>query len=517
MGQALYRKYRSKSLAEVKGQEHITDTLKNAIKTGRISHAYLLTGPRGVGKTSVARILAHEINGIPYDDDSTHLDIIEIDAASNRRIDEIRELRDKVNIAPTSAPYKVYIIDEVHMLTKEAFNALLKTLEEPPKHVVFILATTETHKLPETIISRTQRFTFKPVPQEKVVDHLRTIATNEGVAVTDDALRLIAQHGEGSFRDSISLLDQTLGHDGEVDLAYVQSLIGVPPLEVLSDLVEGLTSRNATQVVQLVETLREQGFQPAQIAKQLGIAWRQKILEANAGSPQDFLLLERLLSVPGAHNPERYLEIILLDHALSIREGGTIQHVPAPKVQPTPVSAPVPAKPQVKPEPAKPKTAEKVEKKAEPEVVETPKAAAATVAPTVTAVLDETVWPQILAELKKKYNTLYGVIRMAQPNFHGDVLELGFSFAFHRKRLTEAKNQQILMDIIQNVTGQAVTIKCFDSKEAPVSEPAVVEVAESSMAGDKGFEPPIETGGNDTKQDISGISNIFGGGELLES
>lgn len=511
MGQALYRKYRSKSLAEVVGQEHITNTLRNALKTGRISHAYLFTGPRGVGKTSVARILAHEINGIPYDDDSTHLDIIEIDAASNRRIDEIRELRDKVNIAPTSSPYKVYIIDEVHMLTKEAFNALLKTLEEPPKHVVFILATTETHKLPETIISRTQRFTFKPVPQEKVVEHLRTIATNEGVTVADDALGLIAQHGEGSFRDSISLLDQTLGHDGEVNLAYVQSLIGVPPLEVLSDLVESLTSRNATQVVQLLETLREQGFQPAQIAKQLGIAWRQKILEANAGSPQDFLLLERLLSVPGAHNPERYLEIILLDHALSTREGGSVQHV-----QPTPVStpAPAPAKPQVKAAPAKPKA---TEKKAESEIAETPKAAAATVAPTVTAVLDETVWPQILAELKKKYNTLYGVIRMAQPNFHGDVLELGFSFAFHRKRLTEAKNQQILMDIIQNITGQAVTIKCFDSKEAPVSEPAAVEVAEASMAGDEGFEPQTETEGNDTKQDISSISNIFGGGELLES
>jgi DNA polymerase-3 subunit gamma/tau len=155
MGQALYRKYRSKTLSEVIGQEHITATLANALKTGKISHAYLFTGPRGVGKTSIARILAHEINQLPYTDDSMHLDIIEIDAASNRRIDEIRDLRDKVNIAPTSAKFKVYIIDEVHMLTKEAFNALLKTLEEPPKHVVFILATTEIHKLPETIISRT--------------------------------------------------------------------------------------------------------------------------------------------------------------------------------------------------------------------------------------------------------------------------------------------------------------------------------------------------------------------------
>src|SRR4051794_27778245 len=173
MGQVLYRKYRSKSLSEIIGQEHITQTLKNALEQGRISHAYLFTGPRGVGKTSIARILAHQINELPYEDDSPHIDIIEIDAASNRRIDEIRDLRDKVYIAPAIAKYKVYIIDEVHMLTREAFNALLKTLEEPPAHVVFILATTDAHKLPETIVSRTQRFNFKPVEKSQVVNHLR--------------------------------------------------------------------------------------------------------------------------------------------------------------------------------------------------------------------------------------------------------------------------------------------------------------------------------------------------------
>src|ERR1700712_3995109 len=206
MGQALYRTNRPKRLGDIVGQEHITKTLEQALKTGKISHAYLFTGPRGVGKTSIARIWAHEINGIPYEDDSAHMDIIEIDAASNRRIDEIRELRDKVYIAPTSAKYKVYIIDEVHMLTKEAFNALLKTLEEPPAHVVFILATTDAHKLPDTIVSRTQRFTFKPVEREKVIAHLKDIAKAEGIKVSDDALELLAEHGEGSFRDSISLL-----------------------------------------------------------------------------------------------------------------------------------------------------------------------------------------------------------------------------------------------------------------------------------------------------------------------
>src|ERR1700751_3862934 len=179
MGQVLYRKYRPKGLSDIVGQEHITTTLQHALKNGTISHAYLFTGPRGVGKTSIARILAHEINDLPYTDDSIHLDIIEIDAASNRRIDEIRDLRERVAIAPTSAKYKVYIIDEVHMLTREAFNALLKTLEEPPAHCIFILATTEAHKLPETIVSRTQRFEFRPVTTDAAASYLETMAKKE--------------------------------------------------------------------------------------------------------------------------------------------------------------------------------------------------------------------------------------------------------------------------------------------------------------------------------------------------
>src|SRR5258708_35460995 len=184
------------------------------MRSGKISHAYLFTGPRGVGKTSVARILAHEVNSLPYTDESIHLDIIEIDAASNRRIDEIRDLRDKVHIAPTSAKYKVYIIDEVHMLTKEAFNALLKTLEEPPAHVIFILATTEAHKLPETIVSRTQRFNFKPVEPSVTASHLKTIAKREEIDIDPAALELLVSHSEGSIRDAISMLDQlsSAGH-----------------------------------------------------------------------------------------------------------------------------------------------------------------------------------------------------------------------------------------------------------------------------------------------------------------
>jgi DNA polymerase-3 subunit gamma/tau len=229
MGQALYRKYRSKSLNEVVGQTHVTKTLQQALEKHQISHAYLFTGPRGVGKTSVARILAHEINELPYDDDSMHIDIIEIDAASNRRIDEIRELRDKVHIAPTSAKYKVYIIDEVHMLTREAFNALLKTLEEPPEHVVFILATTDAHKLPDTIVSRTQRFHFKPAEPKDLIALLQKIAKAEKITISSEAVTLLAEHSDGSFRDSLSLLDQARSHSAAIDEQTIQQLLGLPP------------------------------------------------------------------------------------------------------------------------------------------------------------------------------------------------------------------------------------------------------------------------------------------------
>ena len=316
MGQALYRKHRPKKLADVVGQEHITDTLTAALKSGRISHAYLFSGPRGVGKTSIARILAHELNGFEYTDDSAHLDIIEIDAASNRRIDEIRDLRDKVYIAPTTGKYKVYIIDEVHMLTREAFNALLKTLEEPPAHAVFILATTEAHKLPDTIISRTQHYTFKPVDPDKVTAHLAAIAKKEKIDISADALSLLATHGGGSFRDSISLLDQSGGLEGVIDVEKVRQLLGIAPAEAIEDLIAHLQqSSSPGNILTALNDLFGQGLQAASIASQLASRLRTGLLDNKPLLPvsQSLHLLEALIDVPASSIPERKLEIVLLE------------------------------------------------------------------------------------------------------------------------------------------------------------------------------------------------------------
>ncbi|MDB5162292.1 MAG: dnaX [Candidatus Saccharibacteria bacterium] len=302
MAQALYRKYRSKSLAEVVGQSHITDILSRAIKTGRISHAYLLTGPRGVGKTSVARILAHEINNLPYDDDSTHLDIIEIDAASNNGVEDVRTLREKVQIAPVSAAKKVYIIDEVHMLSKAAFNALLKTLEEPPEHVVFILATTDADKLPATIISRTQRYGFRAINDADAIKHLRHIADEEKIKIDDASLAIIAARGDGSFRDSISLLDQLSSLADEktgITTELVSNTLGLAPFDVVDDLLVAVEAHDVTKVAKLLHDTEADGISAVTLTQQLTLKLRELIAE----KPQLLPLFDNLLDVARSSQP----------------------------------------------------------------------------------------------------------------------------------------------------------------------------------------------------------------------
>lgn len=267
--QALYRKYRPQTFSDVIGQEHITETLKNELSAGKTVHAYLFTGTRGTGKTSCAKILAKAVNCLdPKDGDpclecqacrmaasGENTDIVEIDAASNNGVDNIRELREKVTFTPSVSKYRVYIIDEVHMLSTDAFNALLKTLEEPPAHVIFILATTEVHMLPATILSRCQRFDFRRIDPDSICDRIQYIAEKEGFTVTPDAARLIAAAADGGMRDALSILDLCISNGSTVDEKTVENVCGMAGTDYLSELADYIKAQDAEKALTLTDRL----------------------------------------------------------------------------------------------------------------------------------------------------------------------------------------------------------------------------------------------------------------------
>lgn len=305
MYRVLYRKWRPAVFTDVSGQEHITSTLQNEVSSGRLNHAYLFTGSRGTGKTTCAKILAKAVNclnpqnGNPCGeceickgiDDGSILDIVEMDAASNRKIDDIRQIIDEVQFKPAKCKYRVYIVDEVHMLTTEAFNALLKTLEEPPEHVIFILATTEVHKLPQTIRSRCQRFDFHRIPPRAIADRVEYVVSQENAEITESAALMLASVADGALRDALSLLDSCLAVSSHIDEEVVRNAAGLVSKTYLFELAAAIINKNPTKSLEIIDRLYSESKDMARLCDELVEHFRALMLIKTIKNPRDILIM----------------------------------------------------------------------------------------------------------------------------------------------------------------------------------------------------------------------------------
>ena len=491
MSRALYRTYRSKSLADVVGQKHITDLLAKAIKAGRISHAYLLTGPRGVGKTSVARILAHEINQLPYNEDTPHLDIIEIDAASNNGVEDVRELRERVQLAPVSASKKVYIIDEVHMLSKAAFNALLKTLEEPPAHVVFILATTDVEKLPATILSRTQRYSFRSIAENDAVAHLRTIADAEKIHIDDDSLRLIARRGDGSFRDSISLLDQLASlTDAKTGITtdLIEASLGLAPAQLIAEILEVTVKHDVVKLAELLRAADSQGIAPAILSAQITDELKDRCITEPTLMP----LLDSLLDVPRSSQPRYKLLTVLGSFAAPEPKSHKTVALATPVLEVSATIAELSKKATHK-KPKEPKATQS--NSVSPPVSSDSLRSSSRVSQKEDSVCggsdsDDTVeqaefdWAALVDYSRKNFVALYSVLSKCTPNLENDELTLYTGNAFYKKKLDDVKYSAHLYDCLKQVGLSRLSIHTIPTGP-PHSSSQVAAIADIMGGGEE--------------------------------
>ena len=493
MSQALYRKWRPQTWDEVVGQEHVIQTLHNALIAERVAHAYLFAGPRGTGKTTTARLLAKAVNCLADDlaqrpcgecahcvavSEGRFLDLIEIDAASNTSVDDVRDLRDKINFSPNQGRYKVYIIDEVHMLSTAAFNALLKTLEEPPSHAIFILATTEIHKIPATVLSRCQQHEFRRIPVADIVALLRIKAEQEKILVATDALTLIARQATGALRDAISLLDQLASTGQKITLEMAQNLLGTAASQAVLDIVEALIARQPDVGINTLQIALDGGSDPRQFARQFVDYLRDLLLmrmgnadqidatsetraimanQAQAFTPAELLRLIRLFNAAAndsknAWQPSLPLELAFVE-ALE----------PPDETEPELASAPSRAKPAMAPR----KTQPRVESTASAESV-TVEAAPANTPVDGLPPEDQTFkrvteqWKRILQTIGQRSKQTQALLNSCKPfGMKEGVLFLGFNGEFAKTKMEKGEHMDLTRQTIQQVLGLDLPMRCF--------------------------------------------------------
>lgn len=510
--QTLYRKYRPKNFSQILGQHHIVQTLSNAIKNNRLGQAYLFTGPRGTGKTSIARILAKTINCTDLKEAVTcekcpacmaisagrSLDIIEIDAASNTGVDNIRELRETINLPPTSLKYKVYIIDEVHMLSSGAFNALLKTLEEPPAHVVFILATTEIHKVPETIMSRCQRFDFTRLPIQNIIEKLSLIAKQEKVSIDTDSLEMIAIAAEGGMRDAESLLGQIISlEDKNITVKEVEEILGTTDRNFSYVLTGLLAENNATEAIQKINELTDDGYDLQVFNKSLINYLRQlMLLKINPELKSSFSYemtseqLEKTLAQCGKIELAKILDLINLFLEAQNKISSSIlpqlpleiaiikatQKFPAPQeTRPqepkyenaNPVQA-APAAPIAATAPTEP-ALQKIEMQ-EASIAEFPENSNLT--------MDDIRmnWNKLLEQIKPVNHSLQALLFSCQAfEVSGNTVTFATPYDFYKEKMNDPKNRLTVETVLGKILESKIFIKTVTNKEVGIETKPVCQ------------------------------------------
>jgi DNA polymerase-3 subunit gamma/tau len=548
--QALYRKWRPQTFDAVVGQEHVTHTLRNALRSGRTGHAYLFAGPRGTGKTTTARLLAKAVNCLaenPNDrpcnacaicqalNEGRLLDLIEIDAASNRGIDEIRELRQRVGFRPNEARYKIYVVDECHMLTEPAFNALLKTLEEPPPHVIFVLATTEPHKIPETILSRCQRFDFRRLTVNEIVGRLTDLAAREGLQLEPEALTAVARQATGSLRDAESLLDQLIVYSDEtITLKRVQTVLGTGSLQIVSEVVAHLVAGDVASGLDAINRAIDEGVAPGQLNRQVVEYLRAlMLLQVSDGdrllnlSPETLetmrnqaaqislrqvvrsvkLFNEAGWALKGSLHQQLPLELAFIE---AVKPGFT-QSAIDPSAQPTNQSPSrtsetrgTPSSPRTRPAPLP--SVEQTTPPANSQVAE-PKPTSVQPSVKTSNVSLETVrlhWAEILGAIRPQSRSVEALLRSGHPaSVEGNTVVIGFAHAFHKRKVEEAENRQLIEGALKQVLGQGCQVRCELVSQRPSQRTASPGTSPPLSEPDRAGAAASETLGADRYQQVA--------------